>query len=278
MTAIILLPEDDSGYSQAKLYRSDTVDGEYSLLATINVTQKEYEDVAGDCTKFYKVSFTNGETDTDQVAVQSLVQKIIDVIRIELKVPVADLTDTEIEFAFDSTKGEVMTDICNYAYGVKLPLVEDGVYKIPNKFYFDANFGGTVSVLDIELFKQSTPIAINTPKVPVTAVTLDVDERFVEIESPLTNTEILKMNYYYVGRKVKYNLLQKLIAYKICAIHFENLYTAYKDNPRQRVRVGDITIDKGTKTPTVLQDTYRQMNSKYQNLVRKVKVGFVRVK
>lgn len=278
MTAIILLPEDDSGLPQAKIYRSDTIDGVYSEIVEINVTQKEYEDATGDCTKFYKVSFTDGDTETVQVSVKSLVQQIIDVTRIELKVPVADLTDSEIEFMLDSIKGEVMSDICNYVYGAQLSLVEDGVYQIPNKYYFDANFGGAVSVLDIELFKQATPIAINTPKVPVTATGLDTDERYVEIETPLATNEILKMNYYYVGRRVKYNLLQKLIAYKICAIHFENLYTAYKDNPKQRVRVGDITIDKGVKVPTVLQDTYRKMNAKYQNLVRKVKVGFVRIK
>jgi|GEM_PF-6996475 len=276
MSAIILFPENSDNLPSVNVYRADTVDGVYALIDTVGARQLEYEDIAGDYSKFYEVEFTDGQTTSSKVRVKSFIQKIIDIIRIELKVPEVELPDYEVEFLFDSVKGEIMSDICNYTYGLQISKVEEGIYQLPNKYFFDANFGGAVSVLDIDLFKQVTPLTINSPKIPVEAVDMDVRERYVELAEPLTTNEILKLNYFSIGRELRYDLLYKMVAYKICSLHYENLYTAVKDNPRQKVKIGDITIDKGTKTPTVLQDTYRQMNAKYQDLTRRVKVGFFR--
>lgn len=278
MAAIILLPADNGGLPQANIYRSDTIDGAYSLIDTIPVEQKEYEDTAGDHTKYYTVAFTDGNTEAEQVRVNSHIQNIIEVVRREVKVDSTELSDSDIEYLANSVRLDVMSDICSYGYEVKLSKLEqDTYYELPNRFFFDANFGGSVSTLDIEVYTQEVPTYRYTEKVPVTPVRFNPKDRFIEIPEPIGDGKVLKLNYFYTSREIRYNNLQKLLAFKICSVFYQQQYMQLKDSDVASVKIGDVTVNNH-KAASIALDIYQKMNAKYDDLKRRMIAGFYRVK
>jgi len=286
MTAIILLPINDSGHLYARIYRADSVDGEYTLINTVNAGQLEYDDSDGDYSKYYKTAWYDGTVESTQVPVQSFVQKVIDLVRIECKINATSLSDPDIEYLVDQAKLAIQMDICKFYYGVQLvKLEQDGYYKLPGAYFFDINYGGIVSILDFELFKQAIPIYPYTPKVPVEILDVDIREYYIKT-LPLASNEILKINFYATGRPTNSALIYKLIAYKITAIYFQNLanasITTAASSPFAKVRIGDITVENGSSTSagtsiTAIVDLANKMNAKYKDLLNNFKTGFFRV-
>lgn len=278
VTAIILFPQDKSGLPQVNVYRSDAIDGTYELIDTVNVGQCEYEDPEGDYRNFYRVTFTDGQDESTPVPVRTLFQRIIDIIRVELGVAETALPDSNVDFLIESVKVDIIPDICKYEYGVQLTKESEGVYRIPNRYFFDRNFGGTFSVLDFDLFKQSIPLTVNSPKIPVHPISVDVDERFVVIDEPMASTDVLKMTFYSIGRHVADNTLCKLLAYKIGCTHFDKVYSTCILSAGRRVKIGDVTVENGVKAANVALDMSNKCTAKYRDLVNKIKNGFYRVK
>lgn len=285
MTAIILLPVNDGGYEIAKIYRSNSLNGEYTLIATIDPTQLEYEDSGGDYSSYYKVAWYDGTTESNKIPVQSTIQKITDIIRIECKLNSTVLPDTEIQFLVNEARRLIQLDICTYHYGRPIYKIKDDYYQIPGTFYYDHNIGGVVSKLDIELFKQATPVYAFTTKEPVTIEDVNFDDFWVKV-SGVENSDTLKINYYAINYKLDSEVLNKLIAYKISAIYFENLaansISTIISNPYSKVKIGPISVENGTNTSvgtsiSAINDFANKMNAKYEKLVSKFKTRFRRV-
>ena len=285
MTAIILLPENNGGYEFAKIYRSDSSDGEYTLIDTIDSDQLEYEDSDGDYTSYYQIAWYDGTTESNKIPVQSTIQKVIDIIRIECKLTSAVLSDQEIYFLIDEVRRLIQIDICTYHYGRQIYKIKDDYYELPGAFYFDHNVGGVVSKLDVEFFKQATPLYAFTTKESVIIEAIDFDDFWVKV-SGVENTDILKINYYTVNYKLDSKVLNQLIAYKISAIYFENLaansISTTITNPYSKVKIGPISVENGTSTSigtniNAINDFANKMNAKYDKLVSKFKTRFRRV-
>lgn len=278
MSAVILFPENNSGYDLAKIYRADSDTDAYGLIATVPAYREEYVDTDGDYSKLYKVAWSDGTNDSTQVSVTSFNQKIISHIRIEMKITSDELSDSDIDFLLDSAKADVMADLCQYVYGYELTKLEEGIYQIPSVFYFDRNFGGKVSVTDIDLFKQVTPVYVYSDKIPVTATSIDTENKFIRLE-PLDSNEILKMTFYYSGRRLQSSMLNKIVAHKIYATYYDNQYmlaTNSVSGSFEKIRIGDITI-QGGKTVSNLKDSSAKANSRYNKLITNYKTGFKRV-
>ena len=285
MTAIILLPVDNGGYEFAKIYRASSATGEYTHIDTINSVQLEYEDSDGDYSNYYQITWYDGTAESIKIPVQSSIQKIINIIRVECKISTTALPDSEIHFLTDEARRLIQLDICKYYYGVQIYKLADGVYELPGHFYYDHNCGGAISMLDIGLFKQTTPITIYSEKTDVYPTDVDFNDYWVKVP-PLEPNEILKVNYYTVGRRLDPILLNQLIAYKISAIYFENLasnsITTTLSNPYSKVKIGPISVENGTSTSVgtsikAIIDFANKMNAKYNKLVTNFKKGFYRV-
>jgi hypothetical protein len=280
MSAVICFPVDGQSYSFAKIYRANSLLGEYTLLNTVSARQREYEDPDGNAFNYYKVAFSNGTDDTEQIYVKSLIQQVIDVIRNELKITASILANEDIDFLFEKAKEELILDICKYYYGVQISKVAATIYKLPNRYFFDHNCVVEISCLDFGFFKQATPLYIYSEKIPVIPVYVDPVEQYVELSEPLASNEILKVNYYSMGRKISHKILVQLLAYKTCTLHYDfasnnsDLMTS-----GSKIRIGDITIQSGTSTTSSssIKDTATKMNAKYNNLLVKVKSGFFRM-
>jgi len=286
MSTVILLPTNDGGYEYARIYRADSEAGTYALINTIDSIQLEYEDSGGDYSKYYKVTWYDGVTESEQIPVQSSIQKVIDIIRIECKISAGAMPNSEIEFLADQAKLAIKMDICKFKYGVQVyKMQDDRYYELPKRWYFDANFGGAVSISDFSAFKQATPIYAYTEKVDVEILDLDIDEFYIKVE-PLESSEILKVNYYNTTREVKPEFLTKLMAYKIASIYFENLanasITTAASSPFAKVKIGDITVENGSSSTAgtsvnAIVDLANKMSAKYNFMVTNFKTGFIRV-
>lgn len=286
MSTVILLPTNDSGYEYARIYRSDTQTGTYTLINTINVKDLEYEDVDGDYSKYYKVAWYNGTIESTLIPVQSFAQRVIDIIRTECKLTAAMMPSADIDFLIEQAKLDIKMDLVKFHYGVEVYKLKDaGYYGLPNRWFFDANFGGAVSMnKDITAFKQAIPIQQYSEKVPVEILEMDTDELYIKI-TPLPNSEILKICYYNTSRELKPALLYKLMAYKIAGTYFENLasqsITTAASSPFAKVKIGDITVENGSSSSSgtsvsTIVDLANKMKSKYTAMMTNFKTGFIR--
>ena len=224
------------------------------------------------------MTFTDGESESGQVPVQTLFQKVADVIRLELGVAATALTDPTIDFLIGSVKADVIPDICKFEYGVQLTKETDGIYRIPNRYYFDRNFGGAFSLLDFDMFRQEVPVTIYSEKIPVTPVDIDPENRFVTVDEVISDADVVKMTFYSIGRKVQDNTLAKLLAYKIATVHFDAIYAACASSSGRKVKIGDVTVENGVKGANVALDMSNKSNAKYRELVNKIKNGFHRAR
>lgn len=286
MSAIILLPTNDGGYSYARIYRADSLTGVYTLIDTIDPILLEYEDSDGDYSKYYKVAWYDGTIESELIPVQSFAQKVISAIRVECKVSANALPDADVSYLLDQAKLAIQMDVVKYNYGVQIyELRERGYYEIPKRWYFDSNYGGAVSVLDFQAFKQATPIYPYTEKVPVEILEIDINEFYLKV-APLERTEILKLCFYHTTRELKPEYLIKLVAYKIASVYFENLanasITTAASSPFAKVKIGDISVENGSSSTagtsvTAIVDLANKMSAKYKFLMTNFKTGFIRV-
>jgi len=287
MSTVILLPANDSGYEYARIYRSDSQDGTYTLVNTINAKDLEYEDADGDYSKYYKVAWYDGTTESALIPVQSFVQKVIDIVRTECKLTASQISSADIYFLVDQAKLDIKMDLVKYHYGVQIyKMTDERYFELPRRWYFDANFGGAVSMnKDIVAFKQAIPTYNYTEKVPVEILEMDTDEFYIRI-NPISTSEILKICYYSTTRELKPEFLYKLMAYKIAGTYFENLasqsITTAASSPFAKVKIGDITVENGSSSSagtsvSTIVDLANKMKSKYTAMMTNFKTGFIRV-
>jgi hypothetical protein len=286
MATVILLPTNDGGYKYARIYRADSESGTYALINTINAIDLEYEDADGDYSKYYKVAWYD-TTESALIPVQSSVQKVIDIVRTECKLSVSMMSSADIYFLMNQAIVDIKMDLVKFTYGIQIyKLEEEGYYKIPNRWYFDANCGGAVSInKDVTAFKQTIPTYAYTEKTPVEILDMDVDEFYIKI-NPISTSEILRLCFYHTTREIKYEVLLKLIAYRIASIYFENLasaaITTAASSPFAKVKIGDISVENGSSSSSgtsvsTIVDLANKMKSKYTTIMTQCKIGFTRV-
>lgn len=280
MSSLILLPTNtDTTLITANIYRADTVDGMYSIIDTVASTVLEYVDTTGDHSKFYKISFTDDTIESSLITVIPFEMQVINLVRNLVQIPIADLSDAVIVNLIPTAQHDIRLDICEYVYGEVLVYLADGIYTLPNRYFYDKNNGGAVSTLDVDFYLQTIPIYAYSDKTAIAPTTINIDERYIQLDRSLLATEQIKINYYMTRRRIEtYNLLVMLV-YRIATNHFEEQYTyATGSSNAQKVKIGDITIDTGTKSATLLKDTYMKAEAKYTKLVDNFKQGFYRAK
>ena len=290
MTSVIGLPTNVNNYPFANIYRASSppLANPYNLIETINARQLEYEDPDGDYSKVYAVSFSTAPPalnqnvhETTMIAVKSVAQKILDIIRIELNLSETEIPASSVDYFISQAKIDVQMDICKFVYGEILTSITDTIYQLPNKYFYDLNCAGVVSILDFQLWKQEAPITIYSPKIPV--ITVDVnaalDARYIELAESTNPQDVLKLNYYSTDRPISTVALHRLIAYRICTMHYENISIANSVMPYSSIRIGDISISQrsGSSTNSVTIDSASKMASKYTKLLTNFRSGFLRV-
>jgi len=275
MSATFSFPKNESDYTQVNIYKSDTLDGTYNLVDTVDVSRMEYEGESG---KYYKVSFTDGQNESSQITVKTFEQNVLDILRIEFKITTDELSDDDIRFMIDSVKHDIVTDLSTTQFGEQIEKISDGVYKLPNRFYFDSNFGGVVSPLDVTVYKQEIPITVNSTKTEVDVLEIDAIEQYVKI-NPVSTNEIIKLDYQRAGRKMKPHLINKTVALKILHTHYDTLYSKVMDGDHEKVKIGDVSISKpAVKKANILQDMSSKTKLRYRQYVQQLTRGFVKVK
>lgn len=278
MVAVICFPENSGGLPLAKIYRADTASGSYTLIDSVNARQMEFQDEDGDYSKYYKVSFANDSTETEEVPVKSVSQNVLEVIRNELKILDTEILSSEIDFYINQAKIDVQMEICKFYYGIQLTKITNTIYKLPNKFFYDLNCGGVVSILDFVFFKQALPLTVYSPKIPVVAVYADPVEHYVELSDPLASNEILKMNYFTLDRTLSPAALFRLLAYRICSMHYSNIDISNSMTNASRVQIGDIVVQNSSSSNSGIdKNAAAKIDAKYKRFVTNFKSEFIRV-
>ena len=280
MSVLILFPTNsDATLTTANVYRADTIGGEYTLIDTADSTVLEYVDSTGDYTKFYKIGFTDLETESTLIVVVPFEKQVIDLVRNLVQIPVVDLADSVIVNLIPTAQHDIRLDICEYVYGEVLVYSADGIYTLPNRYFYDKNNGGAISTLDVDFYLQTIPVYPYSEKTAIIPTAINVDERYIQLSRALISTEQIKMNYYMTRRRIETDSMLTMLVYKIAANHYEEQYTyATGSDNAQKVKIGDITIDTGTKSATLLKDTRMKAEAKYTKLVDNFKQGFYRAK
>jgi hypothetical protein len=282
MSAIICFPSNTGGLPTAKIYRANAGSTNYTLVASVDARQLEYEDQDGDYSKLYKVSFcTNDSDETTHYSVNSLAQNVLAIIRSELSISETTIPSSQVDFNISQAKIDVQKDICKFYYGVELKKVDDLHYQLPARYYYDINCGGAISVLDFEFFKQQTPLTVYTPKITVRPVFVDPNEYYVVLSEPLQQNDILKVNYYTSSRDIPSGSICRLLAYKICTMHYQNQSISNGISNFSSIKVGEISISTRNSTSSnqsnVLVDSASKMDAKYRNMITGLQSQFRRV-
>ncbi len=228
------------------------------------------------------VAYTNGTTTTDVIAVTTFEQKLIKAINDKTTVdniPVEDVLNL-----IDSSRREIIIDLCKYDYGIELIWIKDEYYKLPNRWFFDFNGGGAISTYDIEFYSQTIPIYEFTTKDPVTVVAMNARDRWVKLDVKLAGTRILKANYYSTQRDLKQFDLIELLALKIIHNYYQDAYAnmySSTSTTANKIKVGDITIENSSgnsNSQNYYIDRLNKARARYVDKIDKFKKGFYRVK
>lgn len=285
MSAIICFPSNSGGLPNARIYRAeaDSINLDpFELLDTVDARQMEYEDPDGNYSNLYKVSFcTNDDDETEKVSVTSVAQNVLSVIRSELDIKDTTISSSQVDVLIAQAKIDVQKDICKFNYGFEVKKLDDLHYQLPKRFYYDLNCGGVVSVLDFTFFKQRTPLTVYTPKIPVIPAYVDPNEYYVELKEPLEHNDILKFNFYTISRDIPSAALWRLIAFKICSMHYYNISVSNSISNFSSIKVGEISIStrnsNSSGTTNTQIDAATKMEAKYRNLVTGLQSQFARV-
>lgn len=228
------------------------------------------------------VAYTNGTTTTDAIAVTTFEQKLIKAINDKTtidNIPVEDVLNL-----IDSSRREIIIDLCKYYYGIELIWIKDEYYKLPNRWFFDFNGGGAISTYDIEFYSQTIPIYEFTTKDPVTVVAMNAHDRWVKLDAKLAGTQILKANFYATQRDLKQSDLIELLALKIIHNYYQDAYAnmySSTSTTANKIKVGDITIESSSgnsNNQNYYIDRLNKARARYVDKIDKFKKGFYRVK
>lgn len=278
MSSLLLLPTNtDSSLTIANIYRSNVGEGIFSVIDTVASTIIEYVDDDGDVSKFYKISFTDGVTESNLIAVIPFEKQVVNVIRNLIQISSDDLSDITIVNLIPPAQHDIRIDICEYVYGADLTYIDDGLYSLPNRYFFDLNNGGAISTLDLNFYLQTIPVYAYSEKTPIVPIVIDIDERYIQLDRTLLTTEQIKINYYMTRRRIETDTLLTMLAYKIAANHFDE-QSLNASSTSNKVKVGDIAVNSSTSSNALLQDTYYKLEAKYNKLITNFKRGFYRAK
>lgn len=226
------------------------------------------------------IAYTNGTSTTDEIDIIPFEQKVIKAVTDKTTVdniPVEDILDL-----IDSSRREIIIDLCKYHYGEELIWIKDEYYKLPNRWFFDYNGGGEISTYDIEFYTQTIPIYEYTTKDAVTVVSMNARDRWVKLDAKLPSTKILKVNYYATQRDLKQADFIELLSLKIIHNYYQdayaNMYSSTTANAN-KIKVGDITIESATGSTSNQNyyiDRLNKSRARYTEKIDKFKKGFYR--
>lgn len=249
----------------------------------VSIDSLEYTIVDDDYTdSTITISYTDGVTTTDEISVSTFEQKLISAIT--EKLTVEEISVEQILALIDSSRREIIIELCKYHYGEELIWIKDNYYKLPNRWFFDYNGGGAVSTLDIEYYKQEIPIYEFTPQEPVTVLAMNARDRWVQLDDKLDGKHILKCSYYSLQRELKSVDFIELLALKIIHNYYQDMYSnmiSSSDTSANKIKVGDITIESSSGTSTSNMNYYidriNKINARYTDKINRFKKGFYRV-
>lgn len=226
------------------------------------------------------IAYTDGTSTTDEIDIITFEQKVIKAVTDKTTVdniPVEDILDL-----IDSSRREIIIDLCKYHYGEELIWIKDEYYKLPNRWFFDYNGGGEISTYDIEFYTQTIPIYEYTTKDAVTVVSMNARDRWVKLDAKLPSTKILKVNYYATQRDLKQADFIELLSLKIIHNYYQdayaNMYSSTTANAN-KIKVGDITIESATGSTSNQNyyiDRLNKSRARYTEKIDKFKKGFYR--
>ncbi|MDD3039571.1 hypothetical protein [Bacteroides sp.] len=255
------------------------VDGE--LFDTVPGYQKEYysNEIATGAV------ITVGEEGNTRT-ITTFEADLISRIRIVCQLTADELSDSDIVALVSVARREILLEISQYAYGDELKLITENYYKLPNKFIFDFNCGGTVSPLDLEVFKQTLPIYEFTEKEPVTIINMNARDGWIQLDVEITGSQVLKANYYYTQRDARYDDLINMLSWKIASIYYTAQYTSYDNGTAtdaSQIKIGDITIKNSTSSgesssTAFIRDRMNKTEAQFRKVITYFKRGFYRVK
>ncbi len=272
MSATFSIPTFSPTLETINIYVDDEV------VDSIPGYQKEYSSttIANDAV------ITVGST-SNKVAITTFETDLTTRIRLVCQITADELSMDDIVALIPIARREVLLEIAQYKYGEELSLIKDNYYKLPNKYFFDFNCGGVVSPLDIEVFKQTLPLYEFTAKVPVTIIDLNTRDAWIQLDTVILGTEILKINYYYIQRDARYDDIITMVAWKVACIYYTAEYTTYTTGiagETSQVKIGDITIKNGAESASInfVKDRMAKSDAQFKKVITYFKRGFYRVK
>ena len=252
---------------------------------SIFVDGELFDTVAGASKEYYSADIPTGATITvgpDETVVTTFETELIQRFRLVCQIPDTALLDDEIVSLVDFSKRQLMLEICLYSFGEEIRRIKDSYYKLPNKYIVDLNCGGTVSTLDIEFYKQQLPVYEFTEKESINVIDMNVRDGWVELDAELSGSEVMKINYYYTLRDVRYEDLLTMLSWQIASIFYSSAYTAYSiGSSNSQIKVGDVTVKYGSGEDlsiNYLKDKMHKADAQLNRYLTFFKRGFYRTK
>lgn len=234
---------------------------------------------SGDINGVISVAYTDGTTTTEPITITTFEQKVINSVNNKTS---NALTDDEIINLIDSSRRDIIIELCKYDYGYELIWIKDEYYKLPNRWFFDYNGGGEISTYDIEFYTQTIPVYEFTTKEPINVVAMNARDRWVKFDSKLPSNKIVKCNYYATQRDLTQIDFIELLSLRIIYNYHQSVYMSISStiaSDADKIKVGDISIEKSSnnssKNYTI--DKINQTNAEYAKRIEKFKKGFYRV-
>lgn len=226
------------------------------------------------------IAYTDGVTTTEEIAVIPFEQKLIKSITDKLTVD--EISVEQILSLIDISRREIIIDLCKYHYGDELIWIKDEYYKLPNRWFFDFDGGGTISTNDIEFYTQTIPIYEFTTKDAVNIVAMNARDRWVKLDAKLPSNRIIKANYYATQRDLKQYDLIELLSLRIIFNYYQDSYAnilSSASTDASKIKVGDITIESATGASSNMNyynDRLNKARARYTDKIDKFKKGFYR--
>lgn len=269
-------PSGESSYNQARVYRSDSETGSYSVIQTQTIEDSSYYDMSGSGTSWYKIDFydsINGIASSASSALQGndvIGYCSVDDVRTMTNISTNQVSDTQLATLIEMASGQLNTDINIQVEDERVDYIDevreneiDGT----NLKYFTKQFpigdrtnSFSITTDDIQVYTVDSDGLKNTQT--VTQITQSTGE--FRVNTAIENTDKLYVTYSKLNTKQNISIDPVHSMIKMAAIWLTAAFGYSKLNigKAPRFREGPLTVFRDTKAADKYFTRYYEQISK----------------
>lgn len=274
-------PSGESSYNQARIYRSDSESGTYTIVQTQIIEDNSYYDMSGSGPSWYKIDFydsINGITSDSSSALQGndvIGYCSVDDVRTMTNISTNQVNDTQLATLIEMASGQLNTDINIEMEDERVEYIDDvreNEIDGTNLKYFTKHFpigdrtnSFSITTSDIIVYTVDSDGLKNFQT--VTQITQSTGE--FRVNTAIENTDKLYVTYSKVNSKQNISVDPVHSMIKMATIWLTAAFGYSKINlgKAPRFREGPLTVFRDTKASDKYFVRYYEQLSKICGLV-----------